>query len=471
VFGAFRHRLIRGCAGLLLLAAGAGTGEAAERKVLRVGTSGDYAPFSMSIAPAGAGEDAGAGGIRYAGFDIDVARRFAGDHGYTLELVPFRWPQLSADLLAGRFDVAMSGVTVRADRSVIGAFTVPVVVSHAVALAWKGAGIDDVNDLNRRSRRVAVNAGGYLEGVARRTFLLATIVPMPDNQAVHMALMDRWTDAVVTDSFEERAWTATARDVVRIGPLSQDRKAYLVRADRQDLAAQLDAWLLARERDGTLARMRADKLGPGDHAAAAEPLAALVSAVAERMSLMPLVWAAKREARRPVEDKAQEARVLEASVAAAAEAARARRQEPPDAGDVRRLFKALIEAGKDVQQRLADEDRQRRQARAARESADGTVGGGAPSSAEPLSSRLTGLLAFQTESVPLHDLDTELRPALSRLTSRIATIIAALEKPATVEAVQARLIDALAEHRISAARLETIAEAVANVAASNASRR
>ncbi|HYC54667.1 MAG TPA: transporter substrate-binding domain-containing protein [Candidatus Binatia bacterium] len=492
--------LVLALAGALCLEAA----QAAERKVLRVGTSGDYAPFSVRTASDGAEakDDAGAG-IAYSGFDIEVARRFAGDHGYAMELVPFRWPELSRDLSAGKFDVAMGGVTVRGDRAVIGGFTIPVVLSHAMALAWKGAGIDDVGDLNRRSRRIAVNAGGYLEGVAKRTFFLATVVPLPDNRAVHMALMDRWTDAVVTDSFEEKAWTATARDVVRIGPLSDDRKAYLVRADRADLLTQLNDWLLRRERDGSLARMRSERLGPGMHAATAEPLAALVSSIVERMAMMPLVYAAKREAKRTIEDKAQESKVLEASVSAAIDAARHRKRAPSDAGDVQRVFKVLIEAGKDVQLRLAEEDRQRRQVkeREAAElaavsggaSGDGAerdvagasnAGGGSDSGAGggdgaanatgaataplPLSARLTGLMAAQNEDIPLYDLDTQLRPALARVTAKVALLLVVLDKPLTVEAVHVRLAEGLSEQRLSPQRLQEIAEAITAVAASNA---
>ena len=58
--------------------------------VLRVGTSGDYAPFSS------AGE-----GRSPSGFDIAVARAYAQERGLGLEFVSFRWPDLVRDL-AGR---------------------------------------------------------------------------------------------------------------------------------------------------------------------------------------------------------------------------------------------------------------------------------------------------------------------------------------------------------------------------------
>ena len=82
---------------------------------LRVGTSGDYPPFS---------ERAADGSIT--GFDIEVAREYAAARGRRLELVPFRWPELAARLAAGDFDVAMSGITVRPDRLLVGTMTAAV---------------------------------------------------------------------------------------------------------------------------------------------------------------------------------------------------------------------------------------------------------------------------------------------------------------------------------------------------------
>ena len=70
--------------------------------MLRVGTSGDYAPFSLDGR----------------GFDVDVADALAKHLGMRVEWVHFRWPELRSMIDAGRFDVAMSGVTWRPDRAV-----------------------------------------------------------------------------------------------------------------------------------------------------------------------------------------------------------------------------------------------------------------------------------------------------------------------------------------------------------------
>src|SRR5712691_11300219 len=75
---------------------------AAEPPRLRIGTSGDYAPFS---ALAASGERSG--------FDIDLAMRLARDLGRAAEFVSFRWPELQNEMREARFDLAASGVTIR----------------------------------------------------------------------------------------------------------------------------------------------------------------------------------------------------------------------------------------------------------------------------------------------------------------------------------------------------------------------
>ncbi len=448
-------------------AQGAGAAAAQTAPLLRVGTSGDYTPFSL-LTPA---DDAATGAGNYSGLDIEVARRFANDRGYSLEFVPFKWPDLAHDLAAGRFDVAMSGVTMRGDRSVIGRFTIPVVASYAVALSWSGAHATSIGQLNRRDRRIAVNAGGYLEGVARKVFPAAQIIALPNNDAVHMALLDRWTDAVVTDNLEEKQWAAGAADVVRIGPLSDDRKAYLVRADREDLAAELDTWLLAHEHDGTLARLRAGITGEAGGAPVSAPLPALINAIVERMSIMPLVWAAKDKAALPVQDSAQEQRVLDAAVAAVTAAAKAASRPPPDPEPVRTLFRAMIEAGKEIQQRLADrryaQEQQARQRKDARSAT--SQSGSAVESPNTAGAEIE--IDAQKTATALFDLDTQIRPAIAHITVKLARLLVALDTPLTSEAVQRPLSAALAGQRLRTGHTEEMSSSIAALSVANSANR
>jgi cyclohexadienyl dehydratase len=363
---------------------------------LRVAVTGDYPPL---VARTGDGD--------YVGFDADVARAFAEQRGSALEWVPMTWPELAAALAAGRFDVAMTGVTVRADRSVAGRFTVPVAESGAVVLV-RDAALASEAALAAPGVALSVNAGGHLERVARARFPQAVITALPDNSAVRDAFVSGAATAVVTDTLEAPRWRSAVPGALLVGPLTRDVKAYWLPIDRAALASELDAWLLAREADGMLARLRAQWLG-ADAAPrrTALPALALVAMLAERLALQPYVAEAKRASGAPVFVPEREAQLLEAAIAATQQAARAAKRTSPEQDALAKFFTALFEVSRTIQ---------------------------------------TAVLAQPPlEAASAFDLDTQLRPALTRQTERVAALLpllpAGLSETALSEEIAARTSD------------------------------
>jgi cyclohexadienyl dehydratase len=348
----------------------------AAQKRLLVAVTGDYPPLCERTE---SGD--------YVGLDPDVARAFAMERGYAIEWVPVRWPELGAALAAGRFDVAMTGVTVRPDRSIAGRFSVPIAESGAVALVRDPALANDAA-LARPGLAITVNAGGHLERVARARFPLAAITALPDNSAVRDAFASGAAPVVVTDSLEAPHWREPAPDAALVGPFTHDVKAYWLPADRAALAAELDAWLLARETDGTLARLRMPHLGAeAAQRRPALPTLALVAALAERLALMPAVAESKRASGAPVFVPERETALLAAAVASAQETARREGLAAPEPLALEKFFGALFEASRAVQTAVL---------------AVPPVSGGSERS---------------------YELDGELRPAISRITDRIAALL------------------------------------------------
>ena len=353
---------------------------------LRVGSSGDYAPFSFTT------DGAALDGGPYDGFDVALARAFAHDAGRPLELVRVRWPELEPALRDGRFDLAWTGVTMRPDRSLAGRFGVAVAESGAVALVRQGGPFGDLDALARGPARIAVNAGGHLEQVTRTCFPAATVIAVPDNTQVRQTLLDGSADAVVTDSQEAPGWLRGASDLRVLGPFTRDRKAPLLQAEDAELARALDTWLLAREADGTLPRLRREWLAGADAQPTATPLAALLAAIDERFSLMPLVAETKRRTGRAVEDAAQEARVLDAAVRSAREEAQRAGIPAPSDAAVRALFRTLIDAASALQREVLAKPANR-----------------APATDGP-------------------DLETVIRPALARVGQRLVFLLVRLSE-------------------------------------------
>ena len=299
---------------------------------LRVGTSGDYPPFSVRAAD---------GGLD--GFDVAVARAYARDRGYRVELVPFAWPDLERRLVAGDFDVAMSGVTVRGDRLVLAPMTAAVVRTSAILLVPATRSTPVPSD--GAGLVVAVNRGGHLERVARARMPRADLRTVDDNRSLPALLSSGTVDGVVTDTLEARTFAGDGAAPARVAlVLAEDRKAYWVAPGGEALADDLDAWLAARTADGTLGVLRARYLGDAPEPDTGLPPATVEIAelVTRRLLLMPEVAAAKAVAGLPVEVPAREADVLERARTAAARAGLA--AEPYVA-----LVRTQMEAAKAVQ--------------------------------------------------------------------------------------------------------------------------
>jgi len=321
--------------------------------------------------------------------------------------------------------VAMSGVTVTPERAAVGRYSAPVVETGAVVLARQPERFPDLETLNRSIIRIGVNAGGYLERVARERFRKATLVFIPDN-AVLEALLAQNVHAVVTDTAEASIWLKAAGNLKQMGPLTRDRKAYLVRADQPTLAAHLDRWLMAREADGSLAALRRRYFGENAGPAVAEPLVALLAAVDERLSLMPIVGVAKRRAGLPLVVERREASVLEAAVKAVRAAAIAAKTPPPPDASVQTAFRAQIEAAKQVQWAAIKD----------------------PDYEQPA----------ETPSV-----DEVLRPALIRIGEKIARLIVALPLGLDRETVRTAALDQLRTPRLTLESRHAIADAIASL--------
>jgi len=407
---------------------------------VRVATSGDYAPFSLWLP----------GEPEPRGFSADVARAFARDRDRPIEWIRFRWTGLAADLESDRFDLALSGITVRPDRSLAGRFSLPLTATGAVALVDASSRFRSRADLDAGAVRIAVNRGGHLERVAHALFPNARIEAIAGNAEVPARLAAGRADAVLTDDLEAAHWQRAIPGARAIGPLTRDRKAAWLPPARTDLARDFDRWLLEAESTGELARLRAR------HGLAAEatalPLPALLARLDERLALMPAVAEAKRILARPVADAAQEARVHEAVQRAILQAAREHGGAAPAPARVRRFVDANLAAARFVQTRVL----------AAAAAAATTGARIAPPVDSP--EREDGALedAAREEAVRV-ELDERIRPALAYVTERIAWLAVAAaarrdgSPPPTREEVRA----ALAAHALPDAILGELQAALA----------
>ncbi len=200
--------------------------------VLRVGTTGDYKPFSFRN-PDG----------RYVGADIEMAKRIAAALGVKVEFVPTAWGEMMADFTAQRFDIAMGGVTNLPPRAAKGPFahTVYVDGKRPITRCADQARFTTIAAIDRPEVRVVVNPGASNEAFARANFPHATLTVFPDNATVFDEIAANREDVMVTDGIEVDHQAAIHKGVLCpaavAAPFTRLEKAYWLQPDDALLAA------------------------------------------------------------------------------------------------------------------------------------------------------------------------------------------------------------------------------------------
>lgn len=226
------------------------------RGVLRVGTTGDYKPFTF--------RDAGGG---YSGADIVMAGRLADRLGVRLELVPTVWASLLPDFVAGKFDVAMGGVSVTPARAARGTYSTVTFVDgkRPVARCADQDRFVSVAAIDQPGVRVVVNPGASNEEFARASFPHAALRVHPDNATVFDEIVAGRADVMVTDGIEVDHQSHLHPELcpARVAaPFTRLEKAYLLPRDAE-LAALVDEWLSEERASGAFDRtLAAAQHGP-----------------------------------------------------------------------------------------------------------------------------------------------------------------------------------------------------------------
>lgn len=224
--------------------------------VLRVGTTGDYPPFSFIDNASG----------EYSGIDIDLARNLAGSLGVKLHFVSTSWPGLMVDLAANKYDVGMSGISRTLLRQRTAFFSNAYSIGGKTPIARCDA-VNELNSLNKidqSSVRVIVNPGGTNEKFVRTHINNAQIIVYPDNTRIFEQLIDKHADVMITDAIEVKLQQRLHPELCAAMPgelFTHAEKGYLM---SQDIALKeyVDAWLLELQQSGALTMVFSRYLAP-----------------------------------------------------------------------------------------------------------------------------------------------------------------------------------------------------------------
>ncbi|MDB6161230.1 MAG: chorismate mutase [Gammaproteobacteria bacterium] len=215
--------------------------------LLRVGTTGDYAPFSLE-----------ANGS-LSGSDIELAQKLAEQLHARAVFIHTSWSSMLDDLGRGAFDLSMGGVSVTPARQAQGAFSIPYSSGGKTVLARctdSGKFHGGLAAVDRPKVRLIVNPGGTNEQYVRSNVHHAQINVYPDNRAIFDEITAGHADVMITDDVEAELQTHHHAGLCRTlpGTLTHADKAILMPRD-PDFVKAVNDWLAPAIAAGEPARV------------------------------------------------------------------------------------------------------------------------------------------------------------------------------------------------------------------------
>ncbi|MBD3879881.1 MAG: transporter substrate-binding domain-containing protein [Quinella sp. 1Q5] len=230
----------------------------AARGTIRIGTTGDYIPMSY-LNPA-TGE--------YEGIDAELSKIIADSLGVKIEYVPTTWPTLSADMLAGKFDIALCGISRNFARAKVmamsdaygeGLFGKTILCRKTDAKKFK-----TLADMNKPTVRIMINPGGTNEKFARANLPNAKLIVHEDNADIPIQIAEGNADIMITETVEAFSWVKREPKLAAPlvdKPFSRHSCGILMQRGDQELLNYINFVLAELRMDGTLEQLEIKYLG------------------------------------------------------------------------------------------------------------------------------------------------------------------------------------------------------------------
>ncbi len=204
-------------------------------RVLRVGTTGDYKPFTyLNVS-------------KYEGIDIELAKNLAKTLGAEVKFVKTSWPTLMQDLEANKFDIAMGGISKKLQRQQVGLFSKGYFISGKTTISRceDKDKYPNLKSIDLPQVKLIVNPGGTNQKFVNKHIKSAKILVHDDNNTIFEQIINKQADVMITDSVEvllQSKLNPGLCPTMRGKTFDKFEKAYLIPRDLLWLE-YVNAWL------------------------------------------------------------------------------------------------------------------------------------------------------------------------------------------------------------------------------------
>lgn len=184
------------------------------------------------------------------GFEIDVGKRVAADMGVEVEHIPTAWDGIIPALLAGKFDVIISGMSITMKRNLTVNFTHPYantgyILVASTAMAQK-KGLKTLEDYNSSDITIATRRASTGAIAAQKNFPKAKLIYFDDGTMGIQETANGKVDAT-TSTPPKAAYDIEKRPgklfVVDRTLMSPTREAFAVRKGDPDILNWFNNWI------------------------------------------------------------------------------------------------------------------------------------------------------------------------------------------------------------------------------------
>lgn len=222
-----------------------------KKGVIRVGTTGDYKPFTYYDSRT----------KKFEGYDIEAAEMMAKDLGVKVKFVRTSWPTLTKDLLNNKFDIAVGGVSRNTERQKTAQLTRPYMnegKAPLIRLEDKEKYIS-LEAIDQPNVTIGVNPGGTNQKFVDANIKQAKVKVVENNLDIPHMVAEGKVDVMITDSTEAQYYAS--RDNRLYAALTdktftKSQKGYMIPRGDSVFENWVNLWMDEMELQGEFDRLK-----------------------------------------------------------------------------------------------------------------------------------------------------------------------------------------------------------------------